>query len=199
MAAQMEFVALVLAGGRGSRMGGVEKALLPFRGETLLARLDRELSFLPERYLSTNHPALARGTGFVPVADRAPGRGPLEGIAAALSVCRGEGLLVVPCDMPFFSRSLGEYLLSFRDRGWDAWVCRAADGLHPLCGVYRKRCLPALQDCLDRGRLRVRLALEAAGGQVLDMAGSPFPPEVFSNINTPDDLAALGEPPKGTE
>ena len=199
MAAQMEFGALVLAGGRGSRMGCVEKPLLPFRGETLLARLDRELSFLPERLLSTNHPALARGTGFVPVADRAPGRGPLEGIAAALSVCRGEGLLVVPCDMPFFSRALGEYLLSFRDRGWDAWVCRAADGLHPLCGVYRKSCLPALQDCLDRGRLRVRLALEAAGGQVLDMAGSPFPPEVFSNINTPDDLAALGEPPKGTE
>ncbi len=185
------FSALVLAGGRGSRMGGVEKALLLFRGETLLHRLDRELKTFPERFLSTNHPALAQGTGFLPVADRVPGRGPLEGLAAALSQCSGEGLLVVPCDMPFFTAALGGYLLSFADQGWPAWICSAEDGLHPLCGVYRKSCLPALQGCLDRGQFRVRLALEEAGGRVVDFSSSPFPQETFININTPEDLAAL--------
>lgn len=99
--------ALVLAGGRGSRLGGVEKALLLLNGETLLHHLEQELSPFPEKLLSTNDPALARGTSFLPVADRRKGCGPLEGIAAALSVAKSPALLVLPCDMPGYTAPWG--------------------------------------------------------------------------------------------
>lgn len=180
--------ALVLSGGKGSRMGGVEKALLLLDGETILHRLERELAPFSEKLLSTNDPALARGTSFLPVADRRKGCGPLEGIAAALSAAKSPALLVLPCDMPGYTAALGEWLLAQGREDWPAWVCKAADGLHPLCGVYRKAALPCLDRCLEEGVFQVRRALERAGGHVLDTAGSPFPPEVFANINTPEEL-----------
>lgn len=181
--------ALVLAGGHGNRMGGVEKALLLYDGETMLHRMERELAPFGEKLLSTNHPELARGTAFCPVADRWPDCGPMEGIAAALSVCRSAALLVVPCDMPGYTAALGEWLLAQGEEGWPAWVCKAADGLHPLCGVYTKAVLPALERCLETGVYQVRQALKLAGGYAVDTAGSPFPPEVFYNLNTPEELA----------
>ena len=180
--------ALVLAGGRGSRLGGVEKALLLLNGETLLHHLEQELSPFPEKLLSTNDPALARGTSFLPVADRRKGCGPLEGIAAALSVAKSPALLVLPCDMPGYTAPLGEWLLSQGQPDWPAWVCSAADGLHPLCGIYTKAALPVLDRCLTEGILQVRRALSMMNAQVLDTAESPFPPEVFLNINTPEEL-----------
>lgn len=180
--------ALVLSGGRGSRMGGVEKALLLLDGETILHRLERELAPFPEKLLSTNDPDLARGTSFQPVADRQRDRGPLEGIAAALTVAKSPALLVLPCDMPGYTAALGEWLLSQGQEGWPAWVCKAEDGLHPLCGVYTRAALPAMDRCLKEGIFQVRRVLALMGGHTLDTAGSPFPPEVFANINTPEDL-----------
>ena len=185
----MKYGALLLAGGRGTRMGGVEKALLLYDGETLLHRMERELAPFEEKLLSTNDPSLARGTAFRPVPDRWPDCGPMEGIAAALSVCESSALLVVPCDMPGYTAALGEWILSHGRKDWPAWVCQAADGMHPLCGVYTKAALPTLERCLETGVYQVRRALKLAGGHVLDTAGSPFPPEVFRNLNTPEELA----------
>lgn len=184
--------ALVLSGGRGSRMGGVEKALLLLNGETILHRLERELAPFREKLLSTNDPALARGTSFRPVPDRQRDRGPLEGIAAGLSAAQSPALLVLPCDMPGYTAALGEWLLARGKEDWPAWVCKAEDGLHPLCGVYTKAALPVLEQCLDEGIFQVRRALKLLGGRVLDTAGSPFPPEVFANLNTPEDLEQVG-------
>lgn len=184
--------ALVLSGGRGSRMGGVEKALLLLDGETILHRLERELAPFSEKLLSTNDPALARGTSFLPVADRRKDCGPLEGIAAALAAAKSPALLVLPCDMPGYTAALGEWILARGREDWPAWVCRAEDGLHPLCGVYRRTALPRLEQCLEEGIFQVRRALERAGGRVLDTAGSPFPPETFANINTPEELERAG-------
>ena len=61
-------------------------------------------------------------------------------------------------------------------------------GLHPLCGIYTKAALPVLDRCLTEGILQVRRALSMMNAQVLDTAESPFPPEVFLNINTPEEL-----------
>lgn len=184
--------ALVLSGGRGSRMGGVEKALLLLDGETILHRLERELAPFPEKLLSTNDPSLARGTSFLPVADRHRDRGPLEGIAAGLSAAKSPALLVLPCDMPGYTAALGEWLLAQGQADWPAWVCKAEDGLHPLCGVYRRAALPVLEQCLAEGMLQVRRALGLLDARILDTADSPFPPEVFTNINTPEDLEKVG-------
>ena len=94
--------------------------------------------------------------------------------------------------MPGYTAALGEWLLAQGQADWPAWVCKAEDGLHPLCGVYRRAALPVLEQCLAEGMLQVRRALGLLDARILDTADSPFPPEVFTNINTPEDLEKVG-------
>lgn len=183
--------ALVLAGGNARRMNGQNKALLRLDQGTFLARLEEALGDFEEKLLSTNTPVLADGTSFRPIPDRVPGRGPLEGLAAALTVCESDALVVVPCDVPLFPAGLAETLVRAAD-GLDALVCMDRLGwLHPLCGVYAKRCLPAADEMLARGDFRVRRLLEKVRGGVFSLADTPFPDSVLTNVNTPSDLEML--------
>src|SRR3990172_236398 len=90
---------------------GRNKALLPFRGRPLVARVHETLQPLFEDiFLVTNDPGLF---DFVPcpkIPDRVPGRGPISGVDAALRFSRYPYVLVVGCDTPFLSPSLLELL-----------------------------------------------------------------------------------------
>ena len=149
--------ALILAGGQNRRMGGSPKALLPNgSGALILDGLRAAFAGFDEKLFSTNTPVLAAGTGFAPVPDARPGMGPLAGLAAALSACQSDALVVAACDMPCFDRAAAEFLASFADQSWPAWALRDRAGrLHPLCGVYTKQCLPAIQAALAAGEHRV--------------------------------------------
>lgn len=185
--------ALILAGGRNRRMSGDPKALLTDgAGIRFLDRLAAAFEDFEEKLLSTNEPLPAQGTGFTPVADRVPGQGPLGGLAAALTVCRSGGLVTAACDMPLFSKELAGYLASYADRGWGAWAVADRGGrLHPLCGVYTKACLPAIQAALAGGEHRVGMLFRALDGRVLSLADTPFGDELLCNINTPQELSAI--------
>ncbi len=188
---EQRFAALVLAGGSARRMGGRNKALLSLEERTFLARLESAFSDFEEKLLSTSVPELAEGTGFLPLSDQFPDRGPLEGLRVALSQCRSEGLVVAACDMPLFPGELARALIeALGDR--EALVCRdRTGGLHPLCGVYRKSCLPAIQAQLAAGDFRVRRVLAAVNSGEFLLEGTPFPDEVLTNINTQAEFQTL--------
>jgi molybdenum cofactor guanylyltransferase len=105
---------LLLAGGRGSRMGEADKGLLPFRGTTLakhvLARLRPQVDLVAinanrnlERYASFGAPLWSD--------DLAGFQGPLAGLAAGLRRCATPLLLTVPCDSPFLPLDLAARLV----------------------------------------------------------------------------------------
>ncbi|WP_191440589.1 molybdenum cofactor guanylyltransferase [Anaerotruncus colihominis] len=187
--------ALVLAGGAARRMQGQNKALLRLKGRTFLERLAEAFDGFDERLISTNDASFAAGSPFVPVADRTPGRGPLEGLASALTVCKSDGLVVAACDMPLFSADLARFLAQAA-QGHPAAACEDRAGrLHPLCGVYMKTCLPALDAALGQGRLRMMDAFFEIGGAAVPLGGTAFADSVLTNINTPDALAKLIDTP----
>lgn len=148
--------ALILAGGKSSRMGRC-KALLPLEGRTFLQRLTGALDGFPHLYLSANDPALARGFPGTAVADRYTGAGPLAGLHAALSASRWPYLFCVPCDLPLLPASLAQPMLDAFPEGCDALVCVDSTGRrHPLCGIYARTALPALEAQLAAGEFRVQ-------------------------------------------
>ena len=161
--------ALILAGGQNRRMGGSPKALLPNgSGALILDGLRAAFAGFDEKLLSTNTPELAAGTGFAPVPDARPGMGPLAGLAAALSACQSDGLVVA------------------------AWALRDRAGrLHPLCGVYTKQCLPAIQAALAAGEHRVGRLFQSVDGQAISLEGTSLPDAVVCNVNTPEELKEL--------
>lgn len=105
---------LILAGGRGARMGGRDKGLLEWRGEPLVAHVQRVVRPLTDDVvISCNrNQELYRGYADRLVADaEADYPGPLAGVIAGLAMARHDWVVVLGCDAPLIDRRLIEDLL----------------------------------------------------------------------------------------
>ncbi len=182
---------LVLAGGRGRRLGGIDKGLLDVNGRTLVQRAAQRLAGQVGtlRVSANRNLDRYRALGFDPLTDD-PYRdaGPLAGLRAGLLTCATPWLLAVPCDMPFLPTDLCERLL----RAAPADDPRARvpfDGTryHYACLLLPRSALMSVENCLDSGRRSLRELLHAIGWLGVDFAASE--PRAFSNLNTPADLA----------
>ncbi len=188
--------AAVLAGGRSARMGR-DKASLLLDGVPLLKRVvDRAASCADEVLVvgRADFPGL-EGVRFVP--DLGELGGPpssMRGLHAALTHARGEFVLLLPCDMPFFDVGLVEHMKG---------LCADADVVlpclggrcEPLCALYRAVLAVRAGALLEEGILRLRSLLEGPGLRVrrVEEGGYPFAEDAFFNINTPEDYRrALG-------
>lgn len=183
--------AIVLAGGRATRMGGVDKALLPLAGQPLLAHvLARLAPQVDDIVINYNRDAVAlAGFGRQVVGDtREDFAGPLAGIAAALPLCRHATALVVPCDAPFLPRDLRARLAPALHPGIDLVIAHDGERLQPLFLLLRSKLADALNDYLAGGGRKVEswcLAQRAAIVRFDDK-------KAFANVNTPEALQAAG-------
>ena len=188
------YTPVILAGGASRRMGTC-KALLEINGETMLARIRRQLSGFERVLLSTGDPTLAEGLSVECTADLYPGMGPLAGLHAAFCAVDSEALLVLPCDLPFFTEQAAAYLLDRMPEDADALVCIDSTGrIHPLCGIYRRSVLPALEARLKAGELRVMSFLYSLNWKGLQDA-EILPDKLFLNVNSPEIYRQITEAP----
>lgn len=205
MASQVSISALVLAGGRATRMGGIPKHELVVQGETILARQARILRASVGEVL-VSAPADISGFGTVRDAPEHAGIGPLAGIAAGLAAATTEWLFVVAGDMPYLSALLVGHMLELVELAGGRSEDDAAprwEGVHAI-GV-RKNALPEpLFSMLRVRRARAAVAAMIAAGDfkashLLDALGAAYVAEqvaracdpelrALHNINEPGDL-----------
>lgn len=186
--------AMVLAGGRSSRMGS-DKALLRLEGDTLLSRAVLFWQAKPgiESVLVSTGAAdhfSSLPEGAIGVPDIYPGCGPMAGLHAAFSRTDAEVLYVSAVDMPFLR---ADALLP-EPKG-DAAVYTRGGKPEPLFAVYRRTALPAIEKALAAGERKMRFLLDA-----LDTEYFPLPDalaDAVLNLNTRGDLmrALAGTPP----
>ncbi|MCX6627547.1 MAG: molybdenum cofactor guanylyltransferase [Candidatus Solibacter sp.] len=171
----------VLAGGRSSRMGR-DKARLPFRGGDLAGAVAAAVASAAGNVTLVGHLDLAA------IPDRYPGEGPLGGILTALHHTSTDWNLIVACDMPQVSATfLGELLARAMRSSADVLLPCGPDGLpQPLCAVYHRRALAALEDPFARGVRKVTAALAGLAVERLEVAEL----SLFQNVNAPEDWAA---------
>jgi molybdenum cofactor guanylyltransferase len=185
---------IILAGGKNTRMGRRNKALLEVGGMRLIDRTVRLFrSVFREVIIVAADPLDYLDQQTVIVTDILPERGALGGIYTGLFYAADEYTFIGACDMPFMNRPFLEYMVSRAD-GYDIIVPAPPDGLQPLHAVYARRCLPAIRSLLDRNRLQIKELY--AGKRLLEI-----PPEVlrtydpegrmFMNLNSPEDLLKL--------
>lgn len=188
----MKVGAVILAGGKASRMGGCGKDGLELGGQTFLERLAAQLAEYRELLLSVDRPGRLLLAGATTVADEKPDCGPMGGLAAALRACGSPALLAVAVDMPLFQAGLGRYLQAFLHDGCDAVVAVDRQGrTHPLCGIYRDSCLPVFERRLAAGDYRLQGALADLRVRRAPLEHSAYPDAAVANINTPEEYAAL--------
>lgn len=187
---------LVLAGGLGRRMGGIDKGLQAFRGEPMVAQVIRRIAPQVdalivnanqniERYAAFGHPVVPDViTGYA---------GPLAGLHAGLHACRTPLLVTSPCDSPFLPLDLVARLHEALERdGADLAVARTGAQSHPVFSLVHRHVLPGLTDFLDGGGRKVDLWYSAL--KVVEVSFDDQP-DAFANINTLNELAALSVRP----
>ncbi|KAB2332444.1 molybdenum cofactor guanylyltransferase [Bacillus mesophilum] len=151
----METTGIILAGGKSSRMG-TNKALLQIDGKTVIERIAEELATIVDHVIVvTNTPEDYAFLQLPMIADRYIGKGPLAGIEAGLSLSATEKNLIVACDMPFISASLGSYLLSKLD-DYQAAVPERDGQKHPLFAAYRREARNCAEMFLKEEKLAIR-------------------------------------------
>ena len=200
-----EIVGVVLAGGRSRRMGR-DKALLPFRGRTLIQRATGVLrEALGEVFVVAHKTVGYEFLGLPEYNDLWPGRGPLAGVHAALTHASGRPVFVLACDLPFVVPDLVRHLTAHAHRGLKresseprVWIPIVEGVRQPLCGVYSQECLHPLDRHLRSGQLTVADFLDGIKTTVVavDSRQAFFRPDLLANLNRPEDLSwALKQPP----
>jgi molybdopterin-guanine dinucleotide biosynthesis protein A len=182
---------LILAGGKGSRMGGVDKGLQNFRGKRLVDHVYERL--VPQVggviiNANQNHDAY-RTFGVRVVSDAIGGfAGPLAGLHAGLSVSKRPFLASVPCDSPFLPADLVDRLFARIDAsGAELAVAKTGEQPHPVFSLVRRGVLDHLTEFLKGGGRKID-----AWYATLNVVEVPFDDEAegFSNINTLEELAS---------
>ncbi|SRR5579883_425107 len=182
---------IVLAGGAGTRLGGVNKALVEIGGRPVVDRLlDALRPLADDIVLVNNDGSLAGIPGTRIVPDAEPGAGPLMGLYSGLRAVRTPLALAVACDMPFVSTALCRGLVALA-ADHDAVVPVLGEQPEPLHAVYRVTCVAAIEGALAEGRRRANSFFDTVRVRYVgEDALRAWDPELrsFLNVNRPDDL-----------
>ncbi len=175
---------ILLAGGRGSRLGGRDKGLVKLAGRPLAEHALQILRPQVSRVVisaNRNQQLYAR-FGCAVVSDRiADFAGPLAGIQAVMTQVESPWYLVLPCDVPFLPDDLRERLAgALQDR--NAWVACAADDtrVHPTIALLSRSVLAPLTHYLAAGGRKVSSFYESLGLAMAEWNGQAV---AFRNFN----------------
>ncbi len=200
---QNSLTAIVLAGGQSSRMGQ-DKALIPIQGVPLLQLVchmaigctDTVYVVTPwqkrYRYLLPANCQFVQEVPLIGEANTTLPHGPLVGFAQGLAQVQTEWVLLLACDLPRLRLEILQEWASGLDLVDDdaiAVLTHHAKGWDPLCGFYRRSCLPKLQEFITRGGRSFQGWLAEHPVQALTLTDS----QMLFNCNTPQDLAAVNQ------
>jgi len=178
-----DITGLILAGGRATRMGGCDKGLQLYRGQSLIRHvIDRLAPQVTRLILNANRniPTYA-DFGYPVISDRFEGfAGPLAGLHAGLMVCETPLLAVVPCDAPHLPLDLVTRLANALTPDMTVSVAQTAQGLQPTFMLCRRAALPVLEQALLRGERGFGAWQRATGAGIVHFEDEP----AFTNLNT---------------
>ena len=174
---------------------GSNKALLKINGRPLIQILSDRMRKLTDRIvISANDPDSYRFLNIPVVLDRFSGHGPLAGLHAAMLGQESALYVLLACDLPNLPISLLEKMILLCE-GFDAAIPRTGNGLaHPLCAVYRRTCLPYIEQALKKGEKKfIEIFLNnPLSVKWISPEEGQYSETDLANINTPDDLHMLG-------
>lgn len=184
---------VVLAGGRGRRMGGEDKGLVGIAGRPMVLRVIESLRpQVGALLISANRNQLryAEMTGCRVVADLHPDyAGPLAGMASAMAAADTRFILTSPCDAPMVPGDLGPRLYrALADEDSELSVAHDGERIQPVFALLDRGLLGSMLACLDSGERKIDrwyARHRMAKADCSDLA------RAFANINSPEDRIAI--------
>ena len=183
---------LVIAGGQGARMNGMDKGLLPWGDHNLaIHSADRFRALgLPVIVSANRNLERYAADGFITVSDHREGfQGPLAALEAGLKAIKTSWLLAIPCDNPALTKDLIWELWNKKPTAACAIYSRCGPHSHPICCAIHQSCLSELSAFLDKGQRRVMDWWEHIHASDIDLGEARE--TYFANANTPEEFAHL--------
>jgi molybdopterin-guanine dinucleotide biosynthesis protein A len=182
--------AVVIAGGRSRRMR-TDKAFVVVGGKRLIERVIEVIApQFSQILINSNKPDRYQELGFPVIPDIVNDKGALGGIYTGLVHAPTDHVFCVACDMPVLNRDLIRYMTE-KVNGFEAFVPKTPDGLHPLHAIYSKRCIRVIEELLQKNILKIsELFPKVRSHYLTEEQISLFDPgfESFLNVNTWQDL-----------
>lgn len=188
---EMFSTAVILAGGKSSRMG-FDKQLLERDHKHLAVYLAEELlKQFREVIVVTNTPQLYQGVPVRVCSDIYPGQGPISGIHSAFCHCDSEYLFVLACDMTGFCAEYARYQAGrMAEEKTEACVTLRNDKTESFHAFYRRSLLPDMEERLRNHKTSIFRMLQdhaVTAVQEEEMKMYVDPDRLFRNLNTPED------------
>ena len=177
--------AVIFAGGKSSRMGQ-DKATLPFGSYDTLAQYQYEKlkKIFKEVYIGSKTEKFDFDAPLI--LDRYAASSPMAGLVSAFETLEdADALFVLSVDAPFVDEAVISTLLA-ADPNADAVIARCCKKVQPLCGLYRRSCLPHAKAALEEDKHKMGILLEELDTYYVDFEET----ETFLNLNRPEEYEA---------
>jgi len=181
---------IILAGGKSQRMGE-DKGLLPYRGKLMVEHVIAQLAKVVDEIIIISNNAEYNQFGYLVFEDLIKEKGPVGGIYTGLTNSSTETNVIVSCDTPHVSHQLLNQLLTCQGN-YDVTVPSHNARVHPLIGIYQKKCASIFKSAIDQDQLKLMSVNEQTHLNIvtIDRNLEFYDVNLFKNINTPEDLNA---------
>ena len=181
--------AVILAGGRATRMGGEDKGWVALAGRPLIDHVLERLRPQVDEVLINANRSQTRYQALAPVIsdDNNDYLGPLAGMQAGLAAAHHDWVLFVPCDGPALPHDLMSRFRAALTPDTELVVAHDGDWLQPVVTLLHKSLLPSLTLALAEGERKIDIWFARHRMAVVNFADQP---DAFINLNSPAELAA---------
>ncbi|WP_219598559.1 MULTISPECIES: molybdenum cofactor guanylyltransferase MobA [Aeromonas] len=181
--------AVILAGGRATRMGGEDKGWVALAGRPLIDHVLERLRPQVDEVLINANRSQTRYQALAPVIsdDNNDYLGPLAGMQAGLAAAHHDWVLFVPCDGPALPHDLMSRFRAALTPDTELVVAHDGDWLQPVVTLLHKSLLPSLTHALAEGERKIDIWFARHKMAVVSFADQP---DAFINLNSPAELAA---------
>lgn len=188
----MPVSAIILAGGRATRMGGADKGLVQLQQKPLIQHVIKRLKPQVDEIIINANREISQyqALGYPVLCDEhADFIGPLAGFGLGLKHAKHDYLLTVPCDSPLLPPDLAKRLMQgLIENNADIAVATSNGNAHPVFSLCKKSVLPSLTAYIANGERRVSAWQKSQNYIEVDFNDNP---DAFINLNTLEDLSAL--------
>ena len=192
----MKLSAVILAGGKNSRIDGLDKAFLLLEEKPLIEKLVNVLTpIFDEIVIVTNSPEKYTLNPFLSdviiTTDIIKNIGPLGGIHSGLCTIKNDAAFVVACDMPYLDKNLIlEQVKAFQSQKVDCEIAKCDNKIHPLHSIYSKLVLALIPEVIESGNFALMNLIDRCE-KVSVMEFDPFYERCFTNINWASDVDSV--------
>lgn len=185
----MELTAIILAGGKSSRMGE-DKGLLDLDGKPMIQHVIDAVRPLVQDILIVSNQEDYEQFGYTVFEDEYREKGPMGGIYTGLKNSPTKDNFILSCDIPLIQTAFLNWLITQHQES-HITIPKIGKQEHHMIGIYPRSIIGKYKQSINQNELKLKIINEEIGCRLVEVDPNEFSEEIFRNINKKEDYLAL--------